>query len=460
MDRNDLHPYQLSAIQHIVEHPRCALFLEMGLGKTVSALTAIEFLISDLDISKVLVVAPKRVAESVWDAEVEKWSHLSSLRTQKIIGRTPINRLKTLEKDADVYIIGRDNIAWLCKVYEGKAMPFDMLVLDELSSFKNHRSVRFKALRKVAPSFRRIVGLTGTPAPNGLIDLWAQIYLLDQGERLGRFVSNYRDEYFKPGKRNGDVIYTYELRKGAADKIYEKIGDICMSMKSKDYLTLPGRIVNIIRLKMDKELKKQYDSFEEEQVLSLVEEGTEITAMNAGVLSNKLLQFANGAIYDAEGNVSHIHDLKIEAVKELIEDANGKPVLIAWTFRHDRDRLLKALAPYMPRELKDSQDIKDWNSGKVQVMMLHPASGGHGLNLQAGGHIIIWFGQTWSLELEQQFNARLDRQGQTETVVINKIVLSETIDEDVARAIKAKGRTQDSLMDAVRARIKKYASQV
>ena len=460
MDRNDLHPYQLSAIQHIVEHPRCALFLEMGLGKTVSTLTAIEFLISDLDISKVLVVAPKRVAESVWDAEVEKWSHLSDLRTQKIIGRTPANRLKTLEKDADVYIIGRDNIAWLCKVYEGKAMPFDMLVLDELSSFKNHRSVRFKALRKVAPSFRRIVGLTGTPAPNGLIDLWAQIYLLDQGERLGRFVSNYRDEYFKPGKRNGEVIYTYELRKGAADKIYEKIGDICMSMKSKDYLTLPGRIVNIIRLKMDKELKKQYDSFEEEQVLSLVEEGTEITAMNAGVLSNKLLQFANGAIYDAEGNVSHIHDLKIEAVKELIEDANGKPVLIAWTFRHDRDRLLKALASYMPRELKDSQDIKDWNSGKIQVMMLHPASGGHGLNLQAGGHIIIWFGQTWSLELEQQFNARLDRQGQTETVVINKIVLSETIDEDVARAIKAKGRTQDSLMDAVRARIKKYASQV
>lgn len=460
MDRNDLHPYQLSAIQHIVTHPRCALFLEMGLGKTVSTLTAVEFLLSDLDISKVLVVAPKRVAETVWDTEVEKWDHLSKLRVQKIIGKTPVKRLKTLENDADIYVIGRDNIAWLCKVYEGKSMPFDMLVLDELSSFKNHRSVRFKALRKVAPIFSRIVGLTGTPAPNGLIDLWAQIYLLDGGERLGRFVSNYRDEYFKPGKRNGEVIYTYELRKGSAEKIYGKISDICMSMKAKDFLTLPGRIVNIIRLKMDEDLKKQYDSFEEEQVLSLVEEGTEITAMNAGVLSNKLLQFANGAIYDAEGNVSHIHNLKIEAVKELIEDANGKSVLIAWTFRHDRDRLLEALKSYKPRELKDSKDIKDWNAGKIQVMMLHPASGGHGLNLQAGGHIIIWFGQTWSLELEQQFNARLDRQGQTETVVVNKIVLSETIDEDVARAVRSKSRVQDGLMDAVRARIRKYASQV
>lgn len=456
----DLHSYQRAAIDHIIRHTHCALFLECGLGKTVSTLTAINKLMyEELAINKVLVIAPKRVAESVWDSEVRKWEHLQHLKVSKVVGDAK-TRLNALQTHADIYTIGRDNIAWLCKFYEGKRMPFDMLVIDELSSFKNHKSVRFKSLRVVQPQFLRVVGLTGTPAPNGLIDLWAQIYLLDRGERLGKFITRYRDEYFRPGRRNGAVIYTYDLRKGADEAIHKKIGDICMSMKAKDYLTLPKRITNIIRIEFDEKLRKQYDDFEKEQILSVLEDGAEITALSAATLSNKLLQFANGAIYDEVGSVHHVHDLKIEATKELLDDANGKPVLIAWTFKHDRDRLMEALRSYHPRELKNSKDIEDWNAGKIPVLLMHPASGGHGLNLQAGGHIIIWFGQTWSLELEQQFNARLDRQGQTESVIVNKIVATRTIDEDVMKAILNKDRSQEKLMEAVKARIEKYTSSV
>lgn len=452
----DLHPYQVAAVDHILNHTHCGLFLEMGLGKTVSTLTAINKLMyEELAINRVLVIAPKRVAESVWDTEIGKWEHLKHLKVSKIVGdaKTRLNALKTR---ADIYTIGRDNIAWLCKFYAGKRMPFDMLVIDELSSFKNHKSVRFRSLRVVQPQFLRVVGLTGTPAPNGLIDLWAQIYLLDRGERLGKFITRYRDEYFRPGRRNGAVIYSYDLRKGADQAIHKKISDICMSMKSKDYLTLPKRITNIITVNFDENLRKQYDSFEKEQVLSLFEDNAEITALSAATLSNKLLQFANGAIYDEKGGVHHVHDLKIEAVEELLDDANGKPVLIAWTFRHDRDRLMEALKSYHPRELKNGDDIRAWNEGKIPVLLMHPASGGHGLNLQAGGHIIIWFGQTWSLELEQQFNARLDRQGQTESVIVNKIVAAKTIDEDVIKALRNKNRSQEGLMAAVKARIEKY----
>lgn len=452
----DLHPYQVAAVEHILNHTHCGLFLEMGLGKTVSTLTAISRLMWDeLSISRVLVVAPKRVAESVWDAEIDKWEHLKDLRISKIVGDAK-TRLNALRTPADIYAIGRDNIAWLCKFYAGKHLPFDMLVIDELSSFKNHKAVRFKHLRMVQPQFKRVVGLTGTPAPNGLIDLWAQMYLLDRGERLGKFITRYRDEYFRPGRRNGAVIYTYDLQKGADLRIHQKISDICMSMKAKDYLTLPKRITNLIKVYFDDDLRKKYDDFEKEQVLSLVEDNAEITALNAAALSGKLLQFANGAVYDEERGVHFIHDLKIEATKELLDDANGKPVLIAYTFQHDRARLLEALKSYHPRELKNGDDIKDWNAGKIPVLLMHPASGGHGLNLQAGGHIIIWFGQTWSLELEQQFNARLDRQGQTESVIVNKIVAAKTIDEDVIRAISGKQGTQEKLMDAVRARIRKY----
>ena len=453
---SDLHPYQRVAVDHILSHTHCALFLECGLGKTVSTLTAINKLMyEELAINKVLVVAPKRVAESVWDAEIEKWEHLKHLKISKVVGDAK-TRLNALQTRADIYTIGRDNIAWLCKLYAGKRMPFDMLVIDELSSFKNHKSVRFKHLRVVQPQFLRVVGLTGTPAPNGLIDLWAQIYLLDRGERLGKFITRYRDEYFRPGRRNGAVIYTYDLRKGADQAIHKKISDICMSMKAKDYLTLPKRITNIIKVNFDEALRKQYETFEKEQVLSLLEDGAEITALSAATLSNKLLQFANGAIYDEEGGVHHVHDLKIEATKELLDDANGKPVLIAWTFRHDRDRLMEALKSYHPRELKSGDDIRAWNEGKIPVLLMHPASGGHGLNLQAGGHIIIWFGQTWSLELEQQFNARLDRQGQTESVIVNKIIASNTIDGDVIRALANKDKSQEGLMAAVKARIEKY----
>ena len=455
MKESDLHPYQVAAVEHILSHTHCGLFLEMGLGKTVSTLTAINKLMyEELAINRVLVVAPKRVAESVWDAEIEKWEHLKHLKISKVVGNAK-TRLNALQTRADIYTIGRDNIAWLCKLYAGKRMPFDMLVIDELSSFKNHKSVRFKNLRVVQPQFLRVVGLTGTPAPNGLIDLWAQIYLLDRGERLGKFITRYRDEYFRPGRRNGAVIYTYDLRKGADQAIHKKISDICMSMKAKDYLTLPKRITNIIKVNFDEALRKQYETFEKEQVLSLLEDGAEITALSAATLSNKLLQFANGAIYDEEGGVHHVHDLKIEATKELLDDANGKPVLIAWTFRHDRDRLMEALKSYHPHELKNGDDIRAWNEGKIPVLLMHP--GGHGLNLQAGGHIIIWFGQTWSLELEQQFNARLDRQGQTESVIVNKIIASNTIDGDVIKALANKDKSQEGLMAAVKARIEKYA---
>lgn len=456
MKESDLHPYQVAAVEHILSHTHCGLFLEMGLGKTVSTLTAINKLMyEELAINRVLVVAPKRVAESVWDAEIEKWEHLKHLKISKVVGNAK-TRLNALQTRADIYTIGRDNIAWLCKLYAGKRMPFDMLVIDELSSFKNHKSVRFKNLRVIQPQFLRVVGLTGTPAPNGLIDLWAQIYLLDRGERLGKFITRYRDEYFRPGRRNGAVIYTYDLRKGADQAIHKKISDICMSMKAKDYLTLPKRITNIIKVNFDEALRKQYETFEKEQVLSLLEDGAEITALSAATLSNKLLQFANGAIYDEGGGVHHVHDLKIEATKELLDDANGKPVLIAWTFRHDRDRLMEALKSYHPHELKNGDDIRAWNEGKIPVLLMHPASGGHGLNLQAGGHIIIWFGQTWSLELEQQFNARLDRQGQTESVIVNKIIASNTIDGDIIKALANKDKSQERLMAAVKARIEKY----
>lgn len=461
MNINDLHPYQREAVAHILKHPSCGLFLEMGLGKTVSTLTALDKLLYDfLAVNKVLVVAPKRVAQTVWAEECEKWEHLHRLKVVKVVG-TSKDRMQALRKPGDIYVIGRDSIAWLCTKFPvgtKKKWPFDMIVLDELSSFKNPKSKRFRALRSVRPMASRIVGLTGTPTPNGLIDLWSQLYLLDRGERLGRTLSEYRSLYFNPGARNGMVVFNYNLRPGAEKAITDKIGDICMSMKSEDYLQLPGRIDNVIKLKMDEDLKKQYKDFEKEKVLELTEqkEGEVITAPNAAVLANKLLQFANGAVYDADHGVHEIHDLKLEAVKELVEDANGQPVLIAWTFQSDRDRLLETLKGYHPRNLGGPQDVIDWNSGKVPVLLMHPASGGHGLNLQAGGHIIIWYGQTWSLELEQQFNARLDRQGQKEVVVVNKLVVEGTMDEDVIRAQRGKARTQDSLMEAVKARIESY----
>lgn len=465
MNETDLHNYQKTAIEHILATPRCALFLEMGLGKTVSTLTAIKRLMfEELDVFRVLIIAPKRVAESVWDSEIEKWDHLKNISISKVIG-TDKKRALALEKNADIHILGRDNVDWLVTYVKsnwGGKVPWDMLVIDELSSFKNPKSRRFKSLRLMQPCFKRVVGLTGTPAPNGLMDLWSQIYLLDSGERLGKYITHYRNSYFTPGKRNGAIIYTYELQKGGAERIHSKISDICLSMKAEDYLSLPGRIENPVYVKLPPGVMEKYDEFEKEQVLELTSnenEDSEITAVTAATLSNKLLQFANGAIYD-ENHVYHeVHNEKIEACKELVESAGGKPVLIAWTFHSDRDRLLEALKRFSPRELKNQKDILDWNRGKIQVLLMHPASGGHGLNLQAGGHIIIWFGPTWSLELEQQFNARLDRQGQKNTVIINRLIAKNTIDEDVIKALRSKDKTQDKLMEAVKKRINKYCVQ-
>lgn len=473
LTKENMHGYQFTGLDHIFNNSHCALFLEMGLGKTVTSLTAINTLIyEELEINNALVVAPKRVAESVWDAEVAKWAHLKHLKVVKISGSVKQRQL-ALRQKADIYTIGRDNIAWLCGQYGGSMLPFDMLVLDESSSFKNPKSVRFKALKNVQPSFKRVLALTGTPAPNGLMDLWSQIYLLDRGERLGKFITKFREEYFRPGQSNGAIVYNYNINKENEARIHAKIADICMSMKAKDYLELPGRIENIIPIEFDDELQAQYDKFEEAQVLQLVgdnrdlitavrnegaymDDGPAISAVNGAALINKLLQFANGAVYDEDKNFHVVHDLKIEATEEIIEAAAGKPVLIAWTYRSDMLRLMAALKQYNPRELKTDKDIQDWNAGKIQVMLMHPASGGHGLNLQAGGNIIIWFGQTWSLELYLQFNARLDRQGQEQVVIIHKLVATGTADMDVIKAQATKEEKQNGLMEAVKALIKKY----
>lgn len=459
LTRNNLHNYQKACVDHIINTSHCGLFIEMGLGKTATTLTAISDLMNDYcEIDSVLIIAPKRVAESVWQEEAEKWEHLKHLTFSKIIG-TQQQRIEALNKKADIHIISRDNIAWLCALCGGSKLPFDMIVVDELSSFKSYKSQRFKSLKATQPYFKRFVGLTGTPAPNGLIDLWPQIYLMDRGERLGKTVTSYRNTYFNPGKTNGHIVYSYSLKGDAESLIYERIDDICISMKADDYLSMPMRTDNFIKLNLTPELKKQYDDFEKQKVLELInaEQGNaEISVLNAASLSNKLLQFANGAIYDENRDVYEIHKVKIEALEEIIEDANGKPVLVAWTYQHDRDRIMESLKQYKPRELKKQIDILDWNNGNVQVMLAHPASAGHGLNLQAGGSIIVWFGQTWSLELYQQFNARLYRQGQQQHVIINHLIIKGTHDEDVIAALKRKDIKQNSLMESIKAKIDKY----
>lgn len=455
MDRRDLHDYQRASVEFIIQHQKCGLFLDLGLGKTVSTLTAIYDLIYDYcEISTVLVIAPKRVAETVWEEEAQKWDHLKCLTFSKIIGDQR-ERAAALKKKCQIYVISRDNLAWLSNVFHNGALPFDMIVADELSSFKNQKSRRFLALKLAQPFFKRFVGLTGTPAPNGLIDLWPQIYLMDRGERLGKTITMYRQRYFRPGATNGNVVYNYNLLPGAEEQIHKQIEDICISMKADDYLKMPMRTDNFIRLNMPEDIKKGYEKFEEEKMLELADEEGEVTAINAAAMSNKLLQYANGAVYDESHEAHIVHDLKINALKELIEDANGQPVLVAWAFRFDRDRILEELKQYNPRELKTPQDIKDWNDGKVQVMIAHPASAGHGLNLQAGGSVIVWYGLTWSLELYQQFNARLFRQGQQRPVIINHLYVAGTIDEDVIKAIKRKDKGQNSLLESIKARLDK-----
>ena len=463
LTKNNLHNYQKACVEHIIEHPYCGLFLDLGLGKTVIALTAIEALMFDYcEVDSALIIAPKRVAESVWQEEAQNWEHLRHLTFSKIIG-TPKQRQEAIRTKADIYIISRDNIAWLSALYGGGKLLFDMVVIDELSSFKSYKSERFKAMRSARLYIKRLVGLTGTPAPNGLIDLWSQIYLMDRGDRLEKTITRYREKYFRPGRTNGNVVYSYDLMSDSEFLIHKKIEDICISMKAEDYLEMPFRTDNYIKLKMSENIRKQYEDFEKNKVLELLssaDEETAINVVNAAALSNKLLQFANGAIYDEERNVYTIHDIKLEALKEIIDDANGQPVLVAWTYQFDRDRIKEYLKAYKPRELKTNKDIEDWNAGKVQVMLAHPASAGHGLNLQAGGHIIIWFGQTWSLELYQQFNGRLYRQGQQSHVVINHLILQGTHDEDVIKALKSKDQKQNSLMNSIKAKIDKYKKYI
>lgn len=442
------HEYQQYAIQHIETHKEAALFLDMGLGKTVIALSAIWDLAFDFfEVSKVLVVAPLRVARDTWPAEIEKWEHLKYMTYSVVVG-TEEERRQALLKKALVYIINRENVDWLVSK-SGVPFRFDMVVIDELSSFKSHTSKRFKSFLKVRPRIKRIVGLTGTPSGNGLMDLWAEFRLLDMGKRLGRYISHYREAFFEPDKRNQMMVFSYKPRPGAAKEIYQLIGDMTISMKSLDFLPMPKLIMNEVHVKLSPAERKVYDELRKKMALSI--EGKEIDAANAAALSGKLLQMANGAVYDDNHKPIRIHDRKLDALEDLVEAANGKPILIAYWFKHDLARMKERLSI---REIRSSKDITDWNEGKIPVAAIHPASAGHGLNLQAGGSVLIWFGLTWSLELYQQTNARLWRQGQKHTVIIEHIVTEGTIDEQVMRALQSKNKTQEALIAAVKANLK------
>jgi SNF2 family DNA or RNA helicase len=459
------HPYQDHATDHVIKYPHCGLFLDMGLGKTVATLTAIDRLMFDqCEVEKVLVIAPKRVAEDTWSNEMNKWDHLQHLKISKVLG-TERQRKEALKVKADIYIINRENVAWLVGLYAG-SFPFDMLVIDELSSFKSAKAARFKALRIVRPKIKRVVGLTGTPVPNGLLDLWPQMFLLDMGERLGKTLTGYRERYFTPGKRNGYVVYDYKLREQDEllgsniyeKEIYEKIGDICISMKTEDYLDLPERIDRNITINLSPKIKFQYDEFEKKQILAL-EDLQDISAVNAAALTNKLLQFSNGAVYNHEGDWFEVHKEKLEALEEIIETSAGHPVLVFYSYKHDKERIKQSLKSYHPVELTNSATIEKWNNKEISIMLAHPASAGHGLNLQAGGNIIVWFGLPWSLELYLQAVKRLDRQGQTEIVINHRLITKGTMDEDVLKVLDLKASGQEALLQAVKVRIDKYRPQ-
>lgn len=443
------HSYQRYAIEYIKEHPISAILLDMGLGKTSITLSAVADLLFDsFEVSKVLVIAPLRVAKTTWKDEIQKWEHLNILEYSIVTG-TEAERLSALNKQADIYIINRENIQWLIEK-SGVEFDFDMVVIDELSSFKSWRSKRFKAFMKVRPKVKRIVGLTGTPSSNGLMDLFAEFKILDMGERLGRFIGQYRNTYFSPDKRNGQVIYSYKPLPFAVKEIYNKISDITISMKAKDYLKMPELIINNIEVEMSCREMKLYNKLKSDMVLDI--DGKELDAPNAAALSNKLLQMANGAVYDDEKAVVEIHDKKLDALEDLIEATNGKPVLVAYWYKHDKDRIMQR---FQAEEINTSADIDKWNKGEMPVALIHPASAGHGLNLQQGGSTIVWFGLTWSLELYQQLNARLYRQGQKETVVIHHIITKNTIDENVIKALEKKDLSQNSLIEAVKWRLRK-----
>lgn len=441
------HEYQTYATNFILEHPVAAVLLEMGLGKSVITLTAIyELMLNRFEVQKVLVIAPLRVARDTWPAEIEKWEHLEGLTYSVAIG-TEAERLAALKRPSHLYLINRENVDWLI-TKSGIPFDFDMVVIDELSSFKSHSAKRFKSLLKVRPTVKRMVGLTGTPSSNGLMDLWAEFRVLDMGQRLGRYITHYRNNFFVPDKRNQQMIFSYKPRPGAEDAIYRLISDITISMKSADFLKMPECIINEVPVFLSEKEWSVYQALKEDMVVDLKDE--EIDAVNAAALSGKLLQMANGTVYNEEKEVIHIHDRKLDALEDLIEGANGKPVLVAYWYNHDLQRIKQR---FSVREIKTSQDIKDWNNGDIPVAVIHPASAGHGLNIQFGGSTIIWFGLTWSLELYQQTNARLWRQGQQSTVVIHHIIAKDTIDEDVMKALRKKEKIQSALIDSVKTRI-------
>lgn len=442
------HNYQSYAIDYIETHPVAAVLLDMGLGKTVISLTAIADLLFDsFEAHRILVVAPLRVARDTWPTEISKWQHIKHLTYAVAVG-TVKERKTALSAGADITIINRENLGWLIDS-SGYEFDYDMVIIDELSSFKNHKSKRFQSLMKVRPKVKRIIGLTGTPSSNGLMDLWAEFKLLDFGERLGRFITHYRNNYFIPDKRNGEIIYSYKPMPYAEDAIYRKISDITISMKSTDHLQMPELITSQYEVQLSEEEEQRYEELKADFILELPE--GEITAANAASLTGKLSQLANGAIYDDEGNIVEFHDRKLDALEDIIESANGKPLLVAYWFKHDLQRIKKR---FDVREIKTSKDIIDWNNGDIPVAVIHPASAGHGLNLQAGGSTLIWFGLTWSLELYQQTNARLWRQGQSSgTVVIEHITTKGTIDERILKALSQKEVSQNALIDAVKANL-------
>lgn len=449
------HNYQKYCIECMVDDNILGLMLDMGLGKTIITLTAIQELkYNRFEVNKVLIIAPKKVAEVTWTDEIEKWEHLHLLRPSLVLGSAS-KRIKALAKNADVYVINRENVVWLVEYYKNN-WPFDMVVLDEWSSFKNHQSKRFKYLKMVRGKMKRVVGLTGTPTPNGLIDLWAQVYLLDQGARLEKTIGKYRERYFDPGQRNRTTIFNYEAKDGSEHAIHEKISDICISMKAEDYLQLPDVIYETVPVVLDSKAKKAYDELEKKMILEL-EAGEEITVASAAALSNKLQQLANGAIYGENREVFEIHNCKIERFLELIEQLNGKPALVFYNFQHDLSRIQTALekSGLRVRLLKSPEDQKDWNEHKIDILLAHPASAAYGLNLQEGGNHVVWFGLNWSLELYQQANKRLHRQGQKEKVIIHHLITKGTRDEDVMVALENKGNVQEELLQSLKVRIEK-----
>lgn len=446
--RYEPHFYQTYTKEFILSHKEAAIFLDCGLGKTIVSLTAVEELLHDFfEIGKVLVIAPLRVARDTWPSEIAKWEHTKNIRASVVMGSAK-ERTAALLKPAEVYIINRENVKWLIEE-SNMPMDFDMIVIDELSSFKSYQAKRFRALMKLRPSVKRIVGLTGTPSANGLMDLWAEFRLLDMGKRLGRFISHYRDAYFLPDKRNQQMVFSYKPREGAEDAIYRRIEDITVSMRAREYLKMPALVSNIVPVALDARERKLYDDMKRDMVIAV--ENEEIDAVSAAALSNKLLQMANGAVYTEEGKVIRLHDRKLDALEDLAESANGKSVLIAYWYKHDLERIQSRLSV---REIRSSEDIEAWNAGEILLGVIHPASAGHGLNLQFGGSTLVWFGLTWSLELYQQTNARLYRQGQKDTVIIHHLVAAGTMDEKVMQALERKDKMQAALIDAVKAEVK------